>query len=77
MKKGGKSSKKKGGMKKTMKKKSVSVIARGKTAKARVFSGAKVKTQSGLQKKDLVQNKRGKVVSRKQSEAAKKRPRQK
>merc|ERR1711982_157719 len=72
MKKGGKSmkkSKKVGMRKKAMKK---SVIARGRGAKARVFKGTKAKTTSGLQKKDLVKNKRGKVVSRKQSEASKK-----
>merc|ERR1712133_131142 len=55
--------------KKTMKK---SVIARGRGAKARVFRGIKAKTQGGLKKTDLVKNKRGKVVSRKQSEASKK-----
>merc|ERR1712002_1296396 len=49
-----------------------SIIAKGKLAKASVFRGTKAKTSSGLQKKDLVKNKRGKVVSRKQSEAGKK-----
>merc|ERR1719300_414790 len=69
MKKTIKVSKKKGVMKKTIKK--ISVIARGKTAKSKVFSGAKAKTQSGLEKKDLIKNKNGKVVSKKASEAGK------
>merc|ERR1712093_425541 len=47
---------------KAMKKKSI--VARGVGAKARVFSGTKVQTSSGLKKTDLVKNKRGKVVSR-------------
>merc|ERR1719474_2639621 len=64
-----KASKKKGGMKKTIKK--ISIIARGKTAKSRVFRGLKEKTQTGLQKKDLIKNKNGKVVSKKASEAGK------
>merc|ERR1719309_1499675 len=60
--------------KKSMRKKAMkkSIIARGKRAKSSVFRGSKAKTQGGLQKKDLVKNKRGKVVSRKQSEASKK-----
>merc|ERR1719193_2560486 len=66
----GKSMKKGGMRKKAMKK---SVIARGKRAKSSVFRGTKAKTTSGLQKKDLVKNKNGTVVSRKQSEAGKKR----
>merc|ERR1719204_1679403 len=50
----------------------VSVIARGKTAKSKVFNGSKEKTLSGLQKKDLIKNKNGKVVSKRRSEAGKK-----
>merc|ERR1740121_1738872 len=65
-----KKSMKKGGMRKKAMKKSV--IARGRGAKARVFRGIKAKTQGGLKKTDLVKNKRGKIVSRKQSEASKK-----
>merc|ERR1712212_1278788 len=61
---------KKGGMRKKAMKKSI--VARGRGAKARVFSGTKAKTVGGLQKKDLVKSKSGKVVSRKQSEAGKK-----
>merc|ERR1719412_1780166 len=48
MKKTMKSMKKKGGMKKKAKK--VSKIAKGRGAKARVFSGKKEKTTSGLKK---------------------------
>merc|ERR1712113_640140 len=54
----------KAGMKKA---KRVSVIAKGKRAKYSVFSGRKEKTASGLKKSDLVQNKTGKVVSKKAS----------
>merc|ERR1719235_2285884 len=50
---------------KAMKKKSVSKIAKGKMAKSVVFRGSKAKTVSGLTKSDLVQNKRGKIVSKK------------
>merc|ERR1740129_2629136 len=55
-------------MKKAMKK---SVVARGRGAKARVFSGKKLKTGGGLTKSDLTRNKRGKVVSKKASERSK------
>merc|ERR1740131_437120 len=65
-----KKSGKKGGMKKKAKK--VSKIARGRGAKARVFSGQKEKTTSGLKKTDLTRNKQGKVVSKKSSIRAKK-----
>merc|ERR1712080_566942 len=37
-----------------------------------VFSGRKLKTVGGLKKGDLKKNKRGKVVSKKQSDAARK-----
>merc|ERR1719318_2388459 len=50
----------------------VSKIAKGKRAKSSVFRGTKVKTVGGLKKSDLIRNKRGKIVSRKSSEAAKK-----
>merc|ERR1712054_431627 len=56
-------------MKKAMK---VSKIAKGKRAKASVFKGTKVKTLSGLSKGDLMKNKFGKIVSKKQSAAGKK-----
>merc|ERR1711862_478550 len=49
-----------------MKKKAVSKIAKGKMARAVVFRGTKAKTQSGLTKSDLIKNKRGKIVSKKQ-----------
>ena len=38
-----------------------------------MFKGSKVKTSGGLKKGDLKKNKAGKVVSRKASDAAKKR----
>merc|ERR550532_951873 len=62
---------KKSGMK-AMKVKKVSVIAKGKRARAAVFSGKKAKTQSGMTKADLFKNKSGKIVSKKASAHAKK-----
>ena len=56
---------------KVMKKKSVT--AKGRMAKVVVFRGSKVKTSGGLKQTDLVKNKNGKIVSKKQSAAAKKR----
>eukprot|EP00444_Apocalathium_aciculiferum_P028260 CAMPEP_0183428664 /NCGR_PEP_ID=MMETSP0370-20130417/45353_1 /TAXON_ID=268820 /ORGANISM="Peridinium aciculiferum, Strain PAER-2" /LENGTH=121 /DNA_ID=CAMNT_0025613503 /DNA_START=85 /DNA_END=450 /DNA_ORIENTATION=+ len=61
-----------GAMKGAMKAKKVSVVARGKGAKARVFSGKKEKTSSGLKKEALTKNKFGKVVSKKKSAVSKK-----
>merc|ERR1711941_121899 len=52
-------------MKKVMKAKKVSVIAKGKMARAVVFSGRKQKTASGLTKANLLKNKSGKIVSKK------------
>jgi primosomal replication protein N len=57
---------------KAMKKKRVSKIAKGSLAKSVVLRGTKEKTASGLTAKDLMMNKRGKVVSKKASAAAKK-----
>jgi hypothetical protein len=51
---------------KGMKKKRVSKIAKGKLAKSIVFRGGKLKTRGGLTKSDLVKNKRGRIVSKKQ-----------
>merc|ERR1712240_644065 len=65
-----KKSAKKGGMKKKAMR--VSKIARGRGAKARVFSGSKAATSGGLKKSDLTKNKNGKVVSKKSSAAGKK-----
>merc|ERR1719265_1286179 len=48
------------------------VVASGHGAKARVFSGKKVKTSGGLKKSDLKVNKNGKVVSKASSDRAKK-----
>merc|ERR1719401_1238329 len=58
-----------------MKKKAmkVSIIAKGKRAKASVFRGTKVKTTGGLKKTDLKKSKSGKIVSAKASAAVKKR----
>merc|ERR1712186_175464 len=58
-------------MKKVMKAKKVSIIAKGKLAKSAVFSGRKQKTQSGLTKDKLIKNKSGKVVSKARSAFAK------
>merc|ERR1719390_572391 len=53
---------------KTMKKaKRVSKIAKGKLAKLVVFRGTKEKTKSGLTREMLMRNKRGKIVSKRQS----------
>merc|ERR1712066_931775 len=57
-------------MKKAMK---VSKIAKGKRARASVFAGGKEKTQSGLTKANLVKSKAGRIVSKAQSAATKKR----
>merc|ERR550514_1441558 len=58
---------------KAMKKKTVSKIGRGRYAKAMVLRGTKAKTIGGLTSKDLFKNKRGRIVSKKASAAAKKR----
>merc|ERR1719198_2813063 len=58
---------------KAMKKKSVSKIAKGRYAKSVVFRGTKEKTVGGLSAKDLVVNKRGKIVSKKAAANGKKR----
>merc|ERR1711998_269478 len=55
-----------------MKKKRVSKIAKGSHAKSVVLRGTKEKTASGLTSKDLIMNKRGKVVSKKAAAASKK-----
>merc|ERR1719371_73237 len=54
-----------------MKKKTVSKIARGRFAKALVLRGTKAKTVGGLTADKLIKNKRGKVVSKRQSAAGK------
>merc|ERR1712109_322903 len=59
-----------GGMK-VMKAKRVSIIARGKSARARVFRGTKVKTASGMTKDKLAKNRNGKIVSKAASARAK------
>ena len=55
-----------------MKKKAVSKIAKGKMSKSVVFRGTKAKTYTGLSKSDLVKNKRGKIVTKKQAANGKK-----
>merc|ERR1719174_1893514 len=61
-------------MKKSMKKaKRVSKIAKGKLAKALVFRGKKEKTVGGISASQLIKNKNGRIVSKKQSANAKKR----
>merc|ERR1712217_710101 len=50
--------------------KRVSIIARGKRARAAVFSGRKVKTASGMTRDKLMKNKVGKIVSKARSAAA-------
>merc|ERR1719316_947288 len=52
-------------MRKVMKKKKISKIARGKFAKVQVFKGTKEKTVGGLTQDSLMKNKRGKIVSKK------------
>merc|ERR550537_636017 len=59
-------------MKRAMKKKQVSIIAKGSLAKFSVFSGNKEKTVGGLTKASLTKNKAGKIVSRKMSARSKK-----
>merc|ERR1711933_179325 len=49
------------------------MIAKGKRAKWAVFRGTKTKTYTGLTKDKLMLNKRGKIVSKAASTAAKKR----
>merc|ERR1712166_1733470 len=61
--------KKKAAMK-AMKKKSV--VATGSFAKVMVLRGSKAKTVGGLKASDLIKNKNGRVVSKKQSAQGKK-----
>merc|ERR1712006_24860 len=58
---------------KAMKKKAVSKIATGRFSKVVVFRGSKAKTVGGLTATDLIKNKNGRIVSKKQSLLAKKR----
>merc|ERR1711997_186686 len=52
--------------------KKVSIIARGKRARAAVFTGKKAKTVGGLTKDSLTKSSNGKVVSKAASARAKK-----
>merc|ERR1719245_850527 len=63
----------KSAMRRMKKAKKVSVIAKGKMARASVFRGTKEKTYTGLTKTMLVKSKTGKIVSKKASANAKKR----
>merc|ERR1711992_381090 len=49
---------------KVMKAKRVSIIAKGKRARASVFRGSKVKTSGGMTKDKLTKNKSGRIVSK-------------
>merc|ERR1711990_1102487 len=53
--------------------KRVSIIAKGKRARAVAFRGTKAKTATGLTKSDLTRNAYGKIVSKKASANGKKR----
>merc|ERR1712199_49737 len=57
---------------KAMKAKKISIIAKGKRAKASVWLGGKEKTVGGLKKSDLMKSKTGKLVSKKAHAAGKK-----
>merc|ERR1719400_1644422 len=59
-------------MKKAMKVKRTSTIARGKLAKVLVFRGSKQKTSGGLTKDTLTKNKTGRIVSKSKSARGKK-----
>merc|ERR1712091_189086 len=59
---------------KAIKKKTVSKIPNGRMAKVLVLRGSKEKTTGGLQAKDLIKNKHGRVVSKKQSLAGRNKP---
>ena len=52
--------------------KRVSMIAKGKRARAVVFHGTKTKTYTGLTKANLMKNKNGRIVSKKASANGKK-----
>merc|ERR1712218_494531 len=52
--------------------KKVSIIARGRAAKAAVFKGKKAKTLGGLTKEKLTKSKSGKIVSKAASARGKK-----
>jgi hypothetical protein len=56
---------------KKVRRKRVSVIAKGKRARAEVLAGRKIKTKTGMTKEDLTKNIKGKTVSRKASDNGK------
>uniref|UniRef100_A0A7S4SIC5 Uncharacterized protein n=1 Tax=Alexandrium monilatum TaxID=311494 RepID=A0A7S4SIC5_9DINO len=51
-----------------------SKIAKGRMAKSQVYKGTREKTSGGLKASDIVRNRFGRFVSKKQSAAAKNRP---
>merc|ERR1711957_1009523 len=55
-------------------KKHVSIVARGRMARVQVLKGSKQHTVGGLKAKDLMKNKHGRVVSKKQHAAGVKQP---
>merc|ERR1719150_3252548 len=59
-------------MKAMKKAKKVSIVARGKLARAAVFKGKKAKTVGGLTKDSLTKSSSGKIVSKAASARAKK-----
>eukprot|EP00443_Scrippsiella_acuminata_P128600 CAMPEP_0115647074 /NCGR_PEP_ID=MMETSP0272-20121206/39260_1 /TAXON_ID=71861 /ORGANISM="Scrippsiella trochoidea, Strain CCMP3099" /LENGTH=159 /DNA_ID=CAMNT_0003084625 /DNA_START=46 /DNA_END=521 /DNA_ORIENTATION=+ len=67
--------KKQAAMKKAtaMKAKRATKVAKGRMAKALVFRGSKEKTTGGLKQESLMKNKRGKIVSKRQSAIGKRR----
>merc|ERR1711971_968795 len=56
---------------KVMKAKRVSIIAKGKMARAVVFRGSKVKTSGGMTKDKLIKNKNGRIGFKAWTEAVK------
>merc|ERR1719215_2597096 len=56
-----------------MKAKRATKVAKGRMAKALVFRGSKEKTVGGLKQESLMKNKRGKIVSKRQSALGKRR----
>mmetsp|Transcript_37217 Transcript_37217/g.67825 ORF Transcript_37217/g.67825 Transcript_37217/m.67825 type:complete len:120 (-) Transcript_37217:215-574(-) len=56
-----------------MKKKSTSIIAKGRFAKAQVLNGSKTKTSGGITRDGITKNKFGRIVSKKKSLVSKRR----
>merc|ERR1719159_1947435 len=58
-------------VRKVRKAKRVSKVASGRLARSVVFRGSKERTKTGLTREMLMRNKRGKIVSKRQSAAGK------